>query len=368
MLWQAVSCSRSLLWSVGFLQTLVVVFQNLPLWWQLNLAAELSIKSIWLYCLALLQPLAEWKENRHQSLLLVRGLLSKCGGMLALMARQIGLSLRRNHFNVISRLVIRMCSHPYISLCVCQEWRSESAKNKKKSQTAQISTGMLQEIFYTWGRCALLKKWESSFCDDEKHFPLCCFSLFTPSLYWSFWVIRVQGRGSEHVSTLHCSLLMTQRSVNDWEMRWRWKQRCVCVFFLLLQRACFLFAALWVPVVEVMDKHLRRQSDIALQRKVIGSNASRCIRMSRKMGSGTCPGFVTRPHIDHIMKRGGRKWRWGGCWGGLTEMKSFKQLADRCESHTHGAGVRWYFGVMDLLPNGDWHLTDTPCVHRQNVT
>lgn len=143
---------------------------------------------------------------------------------------------------------------------------------------------------------------------------------------------------------------------------------CVCVCVFSSSAESLFSICSWVPVVEVMDKHLRRQSDIALQRKVIGSNASRCIRMSRKMGSGTCPGFVTQPHIDHIMKRGGRKRRWGGCWGRLTEMKSFKQLADRCESHTHGAGVQWYFGVMDLLPNEDWHLTDTPCVHRQNVT
>lgn len=178
MLWQAVSCSHSLLWSVGFLQTLVVVFQNLPLWWQLNLAAELSIKSIWLYCLAPLQPLAEWKENRHQSLFLVRGLLSKCGGMLALMARQLGLwhLLRRNHFKVISHLVTRMCWHPYISLCVCQEWRSESAKKKKKRKpdSSDQHRDAAGDILYMRSLCIAQK---------VRELLLCWWKAFPPALF-----------------------------------------------------------------------------------------------------------------------------------------------------------------------------------------
>lgn len=261
MLWQAVSCSLLCLWCVAFLQTLVLVFQNPPLWcsltWPLNFPLSQFSFIVWLLCTA------EWKENRHQSRWLSvdhRQRVQECADTW----------WDSWYWDISSRVYIVYA-------------RSESSRKPDSSDQHWAAAG---DILYMRLPCVAKNvrvhplRWSETFTLDY-------FSLFTPSVYWSLWLRVKKGvNGSEHVCTLQCSLLMALRSANDW-IRWRWKAGGGGVVILKQVKWTEESWIFYLPFIEslfdgqALTGRWSCQNDMALQRKVMGSSVSRCIRVSR---------------------------------------------------------------------------------------
>ncbi len=144
-------------------------FSTPPLWhsltWLLNFPSSQFHFIVWLLCTA------EGKENRHQSLWLSVGYCQS--------VQEYSHTWRDSWYHDISSertsltsfsFVPWVCIYIHILTCVFI-LHFKVQVYKEESQTAQINTGPLQKIFYTWGRRALLRIWECCLCVDLRYLP-----------------------------------------------------------------------------------------------------------------------------------------------------------------------------------------------------
>ena len=218
MLWQAVSCSLFVLWSVGFLQILVVVFRNLPLWrsltWQLNFPSSqfsFIVEPLWT---------TERKEHRHQSLWLTVDYCQSVQEHSSTWGRKLvsWQFLRGNRFNLIFILFL-ICVHIFISLHktinVPVQWRNESAKKPDSSDQHRAAA---EDILYMRSLC-IAQNVECSLCVDQSDFPwtISVLSLLQFVDLCGWWECGGRGwrGGAEHVSH-PLAFIIDDNEVSKW--------------------------------------------------------------------------------------------------------------------------------------------------------